>query len=210
MTLLQYHTAATLTPLRETCIDQVRSKVPPEVEYEFHDEFPIDPLSIDDTIDRGDKEFGKRQSYSMIQAADLVSLKLATERPQMLKVDTDTVIDKWYDFPLKGKPYFGTTRGYPDLSIFYVNDCPEFFKELLARYLGNEDRVRTMKKIEWAQGFLRGMIDKIYLIPPGYFRHLCLGHIESGAMESIYCQDYGVKKDENGVPRFMYLHGIMN
>jgi hypothetical protein len=209
MNLVQFHTHATLTPAREVCMNLVKSAVPEGCSYEFYDKDPVDPLSIDPLLGHGEPDFGKKPSYSMIQAADLVFLKMASEQPQMLKIDSDTIIDRWFDFPLKGRPYFNICNGRPDIAVFYVNDCPEFFDKLLQRYINDENHVRTMRRFEWAQNFLKTMLNEIYLIPDGYFRHLALGHIDNGPAEGIHgTEEYEIRYNAKGKPYFTWLKGI--
>ena len=207
MELVQFHTRPTLTPAREQCLKLAKAAVPAEVSYEFSDQFPVDPRSIDPAVDRGDRAFGNRQSYSLTQASDLVKFKLASERPQMVWMDSDTVIDKWFDFPLKGKPYFNY-NGSPDIAVFYVNDCPEFFANLLRRYRDDEKVVRSTRRVEWAQMFLREMSKDIYLIPEGYFRHFAIGHVDRGSGSAYATQEYQAKRNKEGKPFFTFLKGF--
>lgn len=77
--------------------------------------------------------------YETVLKTDDIRLDIACNDPWALIIDADLIITKKLEFPGMDYPYFGERRKHqPHLSLFYVNNCCEWFKKL-----DREDRLRV-------------------------------------------------------------------
>jgi len=114
-------------------------------------------------------------------------------QPNLVWLDSDVLIKKWVDFPLKeGRPYMNDRTG----SIIFVNGCNKFFESLYERYLNDE----SLNYPGWFQLLLKEHESEIDILPEGYFVHCCLSQaIKAGNGFNNYgTQDFSIHKDENG------------
>lgn len=101
--------------------------------------------------------------------SDVLRIKLAAFQPSMVWLDSDILLKKWIDFPLKkDRPYFNDIH---TMAVIFVNGCTEFFRTLWDLY--NFDEAMG-KKIGWMQTYVRNHKSEIEILPEGYFVHCCM------------------------------------
>jgi len=152
-----------------TCTKQVKGSLPSSIDYMLLTSTSIAPNCED---------------YRA--TSNLLRCKLASEYDDMVWLDSDIILDKWFDFEIKpGKPYFAQgIFGLPENWAFIVNGCTDFFKEALKTS-------KDCKDIWWLAKFIQANKDSVEYIPKGYLTHLMLSRaIKAGK----HFKNYGNNK----------------
>lgn len=137
-------------PIYRQCIDQVKSKMPSGVTHQL--------------ITHCGHELRNRDYRC---ASEIVRLTEATVNPDMFWMDTDCLVNKWFDFEFKpGRPYMAT-RDHE--AVFYVNGCTDFFKMLLKEY---EDS--KISQHCWLKKLFLNHKSDFEMLPEGYIIHIAL------------------------------------
>lgn len=136
------------------CLEQVRTTVPLECQLRVLKKSDVFP-NCDD--------------YRAV--SNILRVNLACVTPDMVWLDSDILVDKWFDFPLKkGKVYFGRGEaGKPEAWAFIVNGRTDFFQAMYKKFCDEKP-----KNIWWISEFIQENIDETELIPDGYLTHLML------------------------------------
>ena len=153
--VIQYDDA--LRPIYQKCIAQARSRIPKDVEYML-----LTTTSC------------KARNGDYRAVSDVVRLKLAAAQPSMVWLDSDVLIKKWPDFPLKkGKAYINDHTA----SVIFVNGRTDLFSMMWYQY--NLDQ--TLNYPGWFQTLIKNNMSEIEILPKGYFIHCEMsGAIQAG------------------------------
>ena len=165
-----------LRPIYAKCIEQARSRIPESVEY---------------TLVQHTDCKARCQDFRAV--SDVLRLRMASERPDMVWLDSDVLIKKWPDFEFKkGRPYLNDRTA----SVIFVNGCTELFKNLWNLYEIDMD----LNYPGWLQYLVKEYKDEFEYLPAGYFVHCCLSQaIQAGENFSNYgTSDFRITKEENG------------
>lgn len=177
MVVYQYHDGKHEAYL--TCLEQVKRSLPSSVDHILLTYTSILPNCED---------------YRA--TSNLLRCKLASEHGDMVWLDSDILIDKWFDFELQpGKPYFAQGLfGLPENWAFIVNGCTDFFKRVL-------DASTDAKDLWWMAKYIQDHKDEVGYIPKGYLTHLTLSRaIKSGASFKNYGNNkFNVYMDKDGL-----------
>jgi hypothetical protein len=166
-------------PIYAKCREQVQSRL---------------PITVDFKLLTNTECQARCSDYRAV--SDVLRIKLAASQPDMVWLDSDILLKKWIDFPLKkGRPYFNDIH---TMAVIFVNGCTKFFKTLWNLYNLDE----TMgKKIGWMQTYVRKHKSEIEILPEGYFVHCCMDQaIFAGKNFNNYgtSEGYNIFKDDKG------------
>lgn len=104
-------------------------------------------------------------------SVDLMKIELATRKPDLIYADFDVEpkdgFDEYFANLEPGMPHFGFYCGKPDLFLFAVNGCCDFFIKLL------EEKRRQDKPsvMPWARQLMVLMGMKVIEIPKSIYFH---------------------------------------
>jgi len=138
----------------KTCIDKTSEIIPSEIEHSI--------ISTTDII----PNCSEYRSVS-----NILRCKLACETPDMIWLDADCILIKWFDFEWqKDKVYFAKSGiGSPLNCAFYVNGRTDFFQDMW-----NEYQKKMPESIRWFSDFICSRLNDVEFIPDGYLRHLLI------------------------------------
>lgn len=138
-----------LRPIYQKCIAQARSRIPADVEYML-----LTTTSC------------KARNADYRAVSDVVRVKLASQQPNLVWLDSDVLIKKWIDFTLKpGKVYINDHTA----SVVIVNGRTDLFKRLYELY----DLDDTLSYPGWLQDTIHdNFMSDIEFLPRGYFVHI--------------------------------------
>jgi hypothetical protein len=171
MNIIQYDDGK--RPIYAKAINQVRSSIPSGVTHNLIHSTGYTACNDD---------------YRAI--SETLRLTQASVNPKMMWLDSDVLIKKWPDFEFKpGKPYCSKKHWE---AIFYVNDCCEFFKEMLY------DSKRFSHRPCWLRKMFQDRKSSFEFIPEDYFIHMTFSAaILAGKNFSSYGnKDYKVYFDD--------------
>jgi hypothetical protein len=178
MKLIQYHEGALGTCL--PCVNQVRSAVPAGNEYQFYD---------------GGFEDVTPNCADYRAKSNIVRCKLAMETPDMLWLDTDTILLRWPRITFSpAKVYFARgTDGWPVNWAFYVNGCTDFFQRMYQYYLTTKP-----ENIVWFTYFIKEHLSEIDYFPDGYFDHIMLSKaiFAGNKFSTLHAQNFAVARNK--------------
>lgn len=154
MQVLQYFKDSPVDPRYQKCIDQVRSNLPIGVNYRFVKEHPY--------------VFNSWNADYRYES-DLVRLMYAVQKADLVYLDCDITINKFYYPEEQNIAYFFNNNEKADIAAFMVNGDVELFREL-------HDYYKLYSKylaVGWMQNYINNNIgrDRYRLIPQGYFIH---------------------------------------
>ena len=138
-------------PFYNDYIAQVKQSLPENVEYELVTKTNIIPNCND---------------YRA--TSNIIRCDLASKNPNMIWMDIDVTINKWFDFEWKkGKVYFAQNNAGRFINwAFYVNGRCDFFTDMMKYYEETKPN-----HIQWFYQYCLTRRDEIELIPNGYLNH---------------------------------------
>lgn len=153
MQVLQYFKDSPVDSRYQACIDQVRSNLPIGINYRFIKEHPF--------------VFNSWNADYRYES-DLVRLMYAVQKQDLVYLDCDITINKFYYPEEPNIAYFYNINGRFDPCLFYVNNDLELFKELITFY-----REHPTVGVGWIQMYINDILprDRLKFIPNGHFIH---------------------------------------
>lgn len=133
-----------LTPFQKKCMESVKCRVGEKDTYE------VVPVKYNPNPGQ------------LIYDIDTIKVTRASQDGKLCVVDTDCFLAAGFDPEklVQGKPYFGEysfdkAEGIPDIFLFYVNGCTDYFQKYLptrflspARYSFDRELFRNLKGFE--------------------------------------------------------------
>lgn len=194
MKIVQWHNGD-LQGVYKQCVDQLRSNLPDEYEYEM-----ITDISQYNEID---------WNAGIRSATDALRIHLLHDDPDLIWADTDIMIYPGAPiaFPMEsGMIYAYQNTNFLDSPVIYGNRRRDVFKKILDKYYSG-----ISHKCGWLQSLIDNEFREYFRpIPPGNFIHLNLGIVSSrrSGWRSITSENVKIVNLETG-PKIVFVKGII-